>query len=79
MSYTTTIHRAKSQDKIMEQSQNKHRLIEAGVKEAIALALAKHKRLGESIAVWKDGKVVVVPPEEIPSNSEELSFPKVCF
>ena len=54
----------------MEQNENKHRLIEAGVKEAIALALAKHKRLGESIAIWKDGKVVIVPPEEIPSNSE---------
>jgi hypothetical protein len=27
--------------------------------------------LGESIVVWRDGKVVVVPPEEIPPMSEE--------
>jgi hypothetical protein len=24
-----------------------------------------HKRLGNPIATWKDGKVVIVPPEEI--------------
>ena len=52
----------------MEQNQNKHRLIEAGVKEAVALALERHRRLGESIAIWKDGQVVIVPPEDIPSN-----------
>ena len=28
-------------------------------------AVRRHKLLGESIAVWRDGKVVVVPPEEI--------------
>lgn len=50
----------------MEENDNKHRLIEAGVKEAVAKALERHKRLGESIAVWKDGQVVIVPPEEIP-------------
>lgn len=56
----------------MEQNENKHRLIAAGVKEAIALALERHKRLGESIAVWKDGQVVIVPPEEIQSNSTAI-------
>ena len=37
--------------------------------EAIQLAgreaVARHKALGQSIVVWRDGKVVVVPPEEI--------------
>ena len=28
-------------------------------------ALARHKALGQSVAVWRDGKVVVIPPEEI--------------
>ena len=28
-------------------------------------AVARHKALGQSIVVWRDGKVVVVPPEEI--------------
>jgi hypothetical protein len=35
-----------------------------------------HKRLGNPIAIWKDGGVVIVPPEEIVispefSNSED--------
>ena len=37
--------------------------------EAIHLAareaIARHKALGQSIVIWRDGKVVVVPPEEI--------------
>jgi hypothetical protein len=49
----------------MKQSENKHRLIETGVKEAIAKAIERHKRLGESIAIWRDGQVVIIPPEEI--------------
>lgn len=28
-------------------------------------ALARHKALGQSVAVWRDGRVVVIPPEEI--------------
>lgn len=28
-------------------------------------ALARHKALGQSVAIWRDGKVVVIPPEEI--------------
>lgn len=32
---------------------------------AVREAVARHKALGQSIVVWRDGKVVVVPPEEI--------------
>lgn len=28
-------------------------------------ALARHKALGQSVAIWRDGRVVVIPPEEI--------------
>jgi len=28
-------------------------------------AIARHKALGQSIVIWRDGKVVVIPPEEI--------------
>ncbi len=39
------------------------------VTKALALAsrdaLIKHKALGVSIAVWRDGEVVLVPPVEI--------------
>jgi hypothetical protein len=38
---------------------------EMALKEAVAEAIAEHKRMGRSIAVWQDGKVVTIPPEEI--------------
>jgi hypothetical protein len=46
----------------------------AAAREAVREALTVHKKLGNSIAVWRDGKVVIVPPEEIvidpPSNGD---------
>jgi hypothetical protein len=38
---------------------------EMALKEAVADTIAEHKRMGRSIAVWRDGKVVTIPPEEI--------------
>jgi hypothetical protein len=38
-----------------------------GVKAAIAQALERHRRLGESIAVWQDGGVVVLTADQIPA------------
>ncbi|MGC4046821.1 MAG: hypothetical protein QM758_23755 [Armatimonas sp.] len=35
---------------------------EVGVKAA----LAEHKRRRQSVVIWKDGKVVELPPEDIP-------------
>ena len=39
--------------------------IEAAMRRGIHEALRRHKLLGESIAVSRDGKVVIVPAEEI--------------
>ena len=44
--------------------------IEAALRRAVNRALLTHKRAGNSIAVWRDGKVVIVP-------AEEISVPKV--
>jgi hypothetical protein len=38
---------------------------EMALKEAVADAIAEHKRMGRPIVIWRDGKVVTVPPEEI--------------
>jgi hypothetical protein len=38
---------------------------EMALKEAVADAIAEHKRMGRSIVIWRDGKVVKIPPEEI--------------
>ena len=43
------------------------------LQRAVNHALLMHKRIGNPIATWKDGKVVIVPPEEIvvpPDGSE---------
>jgi hypothetical protein len=46
-------------------------LIEAAMQKAARQAIRRHKLLGESIAVSQDGKVVILPPEEIPDFPEE--------
>ena len=33
---------------------------------AVQDALWRHKQLGNPVAIWRDGKVVWIPPEEIP-------------
>ena len=40
--------------------------IDQALQRAVREALIRHKKLGESVAVWQDGKAVILPPEEIP-------------
>jgi len=40
--------------------------VDRAVQRAVREALIRHKKLGESVAVWRDGKAVILPPEEIP-------------
>lgn len=47
--------------------------IEKVLQRAVNHALLMHKRLGNPIAVWKDGKVVIVPPDEIVILPEYLN------
>ncbi len=39
--------------------------IEQGIRKAVAVALTRHKKLGQSIAVWQDNKVVIIPASKI--------------
>jgi len=41
-------------------------LIDSALKRAGEKALWQHKQAGNPIAVWRDGRVVWIPPEEIP-------------
>jgi hypothetical protein len=43
-----------------------NRKIDAGIKKAIAEAIEVHRRMGRSISIWKDGKVITIPASEIP-------------
>lgn len=44
--------------------------IEKILQRGVDQALLMHKLLGNPIATWKDGKVVIVPPEEIVLSSD---------
>jgi hypothetical protein len=47
--------------------------IEGIFRHAVREALLRHKKLGESVAVWKDGKVVILSSDEIilPEDNDE--------
>ncbi len=47
--------------------------IEKILQRAVNHALLRHKRLGNPIAIWKDGRVVIVPAEEIVISPEFLN------
>lgn len=38
------------------------------MREAVREALLRHKQLGNPVAVWEDGRVVWLSPEEIPTE-----------
>jgi len=42
-----------------------HERLRESVPKAVADALQKHKRNGQSIVVWRDGQIVEIPPEQI--------------
>lgn len=39
--------------------------IDAALKAAVREAVLRHKRLGQPIVEWRDGRAVLTPPEEI--------------
>lgn len=40
--------------------------IDGALRRGVREALIRHKKLGESVAVWRDGRAVVLAPHEIP-------------
>ncbi|MBD1211211.1 MAG: hypothetical protein ACK6A9_13990 [Dolichospermum sp.] len=48
-----------------------HQKIDAGVKFAIANAIERHRRLGESISILRDGKIMTLTADEIPPRDIE--------
>jgi hypothetical protein len=43
------------------------RILDA-LRQAVREALLRHKQAGNPIAVWREGRVVWIPPEEIPAD-----------
>ena len=53
--------------------------VEGIFREAVQDALLMHKRLRNPIATFKDGKVVIVPPDEIPVEDDGRTVKVVGF
>ena len=47
------------------------RALRAGVRDA----LQRHKRDGDPVAVWREGRVVWLPPDQIPTADESSETP----
>jgi hypothetical protein len=55
-------------DSHLDSSERTERLdeIQQAMKQAVREALIRHKQAGNPVATWRDGRVVWIPPEEIP-------------
>jgi hypothetical protein len=50
---------------------------EEAFRKAVAEALAEHRLHGIPIAVWRDGKVVRIPPEEIFIRDPQVEYKRL--
>jgi len=60
----TKVHR--NRQKTIEELLEDGTEIDNAIKAAVRYALLQHKRAGNPVAVWEDGKVTWIAPEEIP-------------
>ena len=55
------------------------KLAEEALKEAVAEVIAEHKFTGHPLAVWKNGQVVHLPPDQIEvreTHTKYIASPK---
>ena len=49
--------------------------IERALRAAVRDAVQRHKRDGDPVAVWREGRVVWLPPDQIPTADESSEAP----
>jgi hypothetical protein len=47
---------------------------EEALRKAVAEAIAEHRRNGVPIAIWRDGKVVRIPADQIEIREPEVEY-----
>jgi len=47
---------------------------EEALKKAVAKAIADHKRTGDPIVIWRDGKIVKIPAEQIEIREPDAEY-----
>ena len=50
--------------------------VDEAVERAVRHALLTHKRAGNPIASWKNGKVITIPAEKIPAGERQRGSEK---
>ena len=48
--------------------------VEEALRKAVAEAIAEHRRNGVPIAIWRDGKVVRIPADQIEVREPEVEY-----
>jgi len=47
---------------------------EEALKKAVADAIADHKRSGDPIVIWRDGKIVKIPADQIELREHQAGY-----
>jgi uncharacterized protein YacL (UPF0231 family) len=47
---------------------------EKAFKVAVANAITEHRRAGVPITIWRDGKVVQIPPDQIEVHEKQAEY-----
>ena len=47
---------------------------EEALKKAVADTIADHKGFGDSIVIWRDGKVVKIPADQIEIREDQAEY-----
>lgn len=58
----------------MKANSDIHQKILEGARIAVAEAVETHRRLGQSIVVWRDGKPKWIAPEDIPTRETQSTI-----
>jgi hypothetical protein len=61
---------SESKQKTVTELVHEGTVVDKALRQAVREALLRHKREGNPIVVWEDGKVVWIPPEEITVEDE---------
>ena len=47
---------------------------EIALRQAVAGVIREHRRLGEPLAIWRDGRVVMVSPDQLVLREEPVEY-----
>jgi hypothetical protein len=47
---------------------------ECALRRAVAKVIAEHQRTGEPLAIWRDGRVVLVSPDQLVLREEPVEY-----